>query len=682
MAPRNSSIPPVRLSVVIPTFNYARFLPAAIRSVLDQTVPPLEILVADDGSTDDTAEVVKPFGERIRYFRLPHAGVYAVRTRMLREIQGEWFLNLDADNRLAPDFIAQMEERIRANAFDERFAFAYPDMELFGDSTGRVERPEFDVQRLKRGNYIDMNSVIRTDVARKFGFDPAFNSGQGDYDFFLTLAENGYRGERVARALLHYRTHEGSISQIVGQRRNQMHIMRRMVRKHSRFFTPDEARQAIAAAANRLLVGLITTRSPFAGPGRRWMDGLRFAGAGWRHAEFRRQLAYGICPQRYFMDVSKPADVFYLFRDTAERRAMIRRVLEGETAGLAGEQLFGFDRLAGRHRAVDCNLRLPRVNSVAQTVQDWMDRRHLSRTGIGLGDGCSLHAHLGLMNRARAIVATTDNTGFPAARLKAGGRLVPPLLYVSVGLPERMKKVQETNPEAAERCRRQLACVDRFAAYGWEEAIWLRHWLGADEQKVRFIPFGVDTVQWKPVEGAREEFDVVSIGNDSMRDFGLLVECARRHPEISFCVVTSRDCAHALGPLPENVQLQVQLPVEELKDRIAGARMVVLPVRENTYSGATTTLLQCLSMGKTVAVSRVGAIREGYGFEDGIHLQWMEPDSLESMERAILQGTGNPDLRAALGRAARRHVVERLDWDSYVIRLSDVWADWVGGRSS
>ena len=682
MAAPHSSILPVRLSVVIPTFNYARFLPEAIRSVLDQTVPPLEILVADDGSTDDTPEVVRPFGERIRYFRLPHAGVYAVRTRMLREIRGEWFLNLDADNRLAPDFMERMGEWIQANASDDRLAFAYPDMELFGDSAGRVERPEFDVPRLKKGNYIDMNSVIRTDVARKFGFDPAFNSGQGDYDFFLTLAENGYRGERVSRAILHYRTHEGSISQTVGQRRNQMDIMRRMVRKHRRFFTPDEARQALAAAGNRLLVGLITTRSPFAGPGCRWMDGLRFAGAGWRHAEFRRQLAYGICPRRYFLKASKPADVFYLFRDTSERRAMVRRVLDGGTAGLAGEQLFGFDRLAGDHWAVDCNLRLPRVTSVAQTVQDWKDRRHLLRTGIGLGDYCSLQAHLGLMNRAQVIVATTDNTGFPAARLKAGGRLLPPLLYVSVGLPERMKKVQEMNPAAAERCRRQLACVDRFAAYGWEEAIWLRQWLGADEQKVRFIPFGVDTEQWKPAGVAREEFDVVSIGNDSMRDFGLWLECARRHPAISFCMITSRECAHALRNLPENVRVQIQLPIEELRDRIAGARMVMLPVKENTYSGATTTLLQCLSMGKAVAVSRVGAIREGYGFEDGIHLQWMEPGSLESMEKALLQGIGNPDLRVALGKAARQHVVERLDWKFYVARLSDVWADWVGGHPS
>ena len=56
--------------------------------------------------------------------------------------------------------------------------------------------------------------------------------------------------------------------------------------------------------------------------------------------------------------------------------------------------------------------------------------------------------------------------------------------------------------------------------------------------------------------------------------------------------------------------------------------------------------------------------------------------SLESMEKALLQGIGNPDLRAALGKAARQHVVERLDWKFYVARLSDAWADWVGGHPS
>ena len=262
--------PPI--SVVIPTYNSARFLPQAIESALGQTAPPLEILVADDGSTDDTAAVVARYGMAVKYRRFGHMGVYAVRQAMLAEIRGDWFLNLDADNWLAPDFLEKMGAILAANGKDETFAFAYPDMELFGDSTGRLERPEFDVRRLKTGNYIDMNSVIRTEVARQFGFDPAFNSGQGDYDFFLTLAENGFRGVRVPGATLHYRVHGGSISQGVRRKRNQRAIMRRIVRKHRGFFGPAEARAALAAADNRVLVALIGSRSPFAGFGRRLAD--------------------------------------------------------------------------------------------------------------------------------------------------------------------------------------------------------------------------------------------------------------------------------------------------------------------------------------------------------------------------------------------------------------------------
>ena len=673
---------PSRISVVIPTFNYAHYLPMAIRSVLAQTTRPLEILVADDGSTDGTANVVQPFEKHIRYFRMKHMGVYALRKRMLQEIRGEWFLNLDADNWLETHFLEQMNSVIRAKAHDPHFAFAYPDMELCGDSFGRVERPTFDVQRLKTGNYIDMNSVIRTDVARKFGFDPAFNSGQGDYDFFLTLVENGFRGERVSSAILHYRTHAASISRAVGQKRNQQAIMRKIVKKHQHFFSPSEARMALAEAKNRLLVALITTRSPFAGWGRRWADAFLFARAGFRHAEFRKQVAYLVQPRRYFQNTTTASDVFYLFRDTPERRAMIRCGMEGGTIGLAGEQLFGFERLKQTEWTVDCNIRLPRVDSVFQTAQAWVERWHLSRTGIGLGDLCSVRAHLGQMNRAKVVVATTDNTGFPAARLKARGQLISPLVYVSVGLPERMQIVQQRSPAMAESYRKQLSCVDRFVAYGWAEATWLRQWLGADAEKVRFVPFGVDTEKWKPTAEAREEVDVVSIGNDGMRDFGLFVECARRHSEISFCMVTSRECAQALGSLPDNVQLRIQMPIEELRDTIATARMVVLPVKENTYSGATTTLLQCMSMGKAVAVSRVGAIREGYGFEEGMNLRWMEPGSCSSMEKVILEVIGNMNQRSMLGQAARRHVVEQLNWNRYVDRLSDCWRDWVGRPSA
>ena len=671
--------PPI--SVVIPTYNYARFLPQAIESALGQTASPLEILVADDGSTDETAAVAARYGTAVKYRRFGHVGVYALRARMLAEIRGDWFLNLDADNWIAPDFLEKMGEILAANGKDETFAFAYPDMELFGESEGRVERPEFDAQRLKTGNYIDMNSVIRTEVARRFGFDPAFNSGQGDYDFFLTLAENGFRGARVPEARLHYRVHGGSITRNVGRKRNQRAIMRRIVRKHRGFFGPAEARAALAAADNRVLVSLIGSRSPFAGFGRRLAAWRRFARAGWQHAEFRRQTGYCFRPRRYFERREQPADVFYLFRDTPQRRDMVRRALEGARGALAGEQLFGFDVLKNMGISADCNLRLPRVGGVCQTVLGWLDRWYTPRTGIGLGDLRSLRAHLWQMNRAKVVVATSDNTGLAALRLKARGSLKVPLVYVSIGLPERMMAVESISPVRAARYRRRLKCVDRFVAYGWAEVEWLRETLG-DAAKVRFIPFGVDTETWRPGEDAQEEIDVLGIGYDSMRDFGLLADYARRHPKVSVCLVASLERTASLGALPSNLRLLRPMPVGELREWMASAKVLALPVKENTYSGATTTLLQGMAMGKACAVSRVGAIREGYGLEDGVNVRWLEPGSQAGFDAAIDALLAQPEPRRRLGEAARRHAAERLSWRRYADAMVECLSEWIETREA
>lgn len=410
---------------------------------------------------------------------------------------------------------------------------------------------------------------------------------------------------------------------------------------------------------------LAAERSPFAGFGRRLADGWSFARAGWRHPEFWRQVSYGVAPRRYFEKTEPPADVFYLFRDVPARREMLRRLQAGETSGLAGGQLFGFAELRKKGLAVDCNLRLPRISSVRETVAGWIEKAYAPRTGIGLGDVCSVRAHLWQMNRARVVVATTDNTGLPAARLKARGRLRVPLVYVSVGLPERIESAAAKSPARAARYRKRLASVDRFLAYGYAEAEWLRQWLGNPE-KVRFLPFGVDTEKWRPEDGVQETTDVLSVGSDPKRDFGLLVEYARQRPGVGVCLVVGRDGAAGLGPLPPNVEVRVQVPVEEVKNAIARARVVVLPVKENTYSGATTTLLQCLAMGKAVAVSRVGAIRAGYGFEDGVNLRWMEPGSAESLACAVDSLMADAAVRRRIGAAARRHVEENLNWERYV----------------
>ena len=86
------------ISVVIPTYNYALYLPEAIDSVLAQTYAPLEIIVVDDGSTDDTPRVLAAYGDKVRVIRQDNQGVAAARNAGLAAARGEYVALLDSDD--------------------------------------------------------------------------------------------------------------------------------------------------------------------------------------------------------------------------------------------------------------------------------------------------------------------------------------------------------------------------------------------------------------------------------------------------------------------------------------------------------------------------------------------------------------------------------------------------------
>jgi glycosyltransferase involved in cell wall biosynthesis len=293
--------------------------------------------------------------------------------------------------------------------------------------------------------------------------------------------------------------------------------------------------------------------------------------------------------------------------------------------------------------------------------------RLLRLTGAYGGDFASAFASLRSANEADVVFATTDTVGIPLILLKRAGLLRSPLVYAAIGLPERLAQLRSRPMRRLYRgaFRRAGAIV----AYAESEAEWLRMWLAPGAPAVLFLPFGVDVEAFSPDSGRSEDVDVVSVGADPRRDFDLLSAVAARQPELRFRIVATKDHARSLGTLPANITLETDLSLEQVRDRLAAARVVALPVRRNSYSGATTVLLQAMAMAKPVVVSRTDAISEGYGLQDGVNCRLVEPGDADAFERALLDTLADS---RSLGSRARDTVERDFSWKRYTDTLWEI----------
>lgn len=119
------------VSVIIPTFNYGKFIGEALKSVFEQTLQDFEIIVVDDGSTDNTKEIVQSYGSKVRYFHQAQQGPAAARNKGIRESRGEFVAFLDADDVWLP---TKLEKQVNLFRRNSKLGMVLTDNFLFDES--------------------------------------------------------------------------------------------------------------------------------------------------------------------------------------------------------------------------------------------------------------------------------------------------------------------------------------------------------------------------------------------------------------------------------------------------------------------------------------------------------------------------------------------------------------------
>ena len=604
------------VTVIVPTYNRAHLIPRAIRSVLAQTYGDFELLVIDDGSSDDTQAVVAGWSDpRVRYLREPqNAGVGAARNRGLREARGEFIAFLDSDDEWLPDKLSRQVALFRA--VPDAVGLIYTGVEsVYADQNQQVAssgaRGDLYREMLQR-NVIHgggSNVMIRREVVATAGFFHEGIPAIEDYEYWLRITRF-FKVEFIGDPLVRY--YDAS----AGERRS----LAREANLEARwwFFRTHLAEMRRAGVAHLFL--------------------LKTA--------------------RWALNAPRPDR-------RAARRLAARAVIEAPTSRTALEMLArtvlpstGLRLLARRRpaarplRVLLCSRVQPRDRGGVQAVMARLVT-HLRGRGhhvvkawvVGhpyqaAGEATFVAPHL---NWRRGVPTPRSTAGACLAlvrlcaslawyrpqivnfhyvtRESAYFLLLKRLFRYKIVLSVHGSDVLRPKPDDAAVLGRVLRHADAVTAVSRLTADAVRQRPGVDRARVRLIPNGVDVAFWSARTSQPDRRPtsptVLAVGRlHPVKGHDVLLRAfprvLSRIPNARLLVIGGggfrTELEHLAEQLvPEVVEFAGELEPEAVRARMAEARAFVLPSRSE---GLPLTLLEAMAAGLPVVASRVGGVPE------------------------------------------------------------------------
>tara|TARA_B100001094_G_scaffold58842_1_gene54330 strand:- start:22338 stop:23774 length:1437 start_codon:yes stop_codon:yes gene_type:complete len=212
------------VSIIIPVYNYGRTLDRALMSVFNQTHKNIEIVVVDDGSTDEFTKI------KLKNLDIPNTkvifqengGPSKARNVGVKSSTGEYILPLDSDDLMHPSYVEECLKIIKQN---KNYSPVYCDTIHEGQMKGVEKRPEWSKERLVNGPFIVNCSMFSREAFDSInGYDEELK-GWEDYDMWLRMMQKGYVGKRIPKPLFVYFHHEseGTVSTIANKDTQSLH---------------------------------------------------------------------------------------------------------------------------------------------------------------------------------------------------------------------------------------------------------------------------------------------------------------------------------------------------------------------------------------------------------------------------------------------------------------------------
>lgn len=200
-----------KVSIIIPCYNQAEYVGDAILSAINQTYQNIEIVCVNDGSTDNSSEIIKSFADKYKnilfFTNNENKGVIYARNLAIDACRGEYILPLDADDTIEPTYV---EKAVKILDDNPNIGIVYCKAKLFGNKNMPWDLGDFD-----KSNFLYNNSIFCTALFRKTDFLKAgkykdyMELGCEDYDLWLSFLELGLDIYRIDEFLFNYRQYSG-----------------------------------------------------------------------------------------------------------------------------------------------------------------------------------------------------------------------------------------------------------------------------------------------------------------------------------------------------------------------------------------------------------------------------------------------------------------------------------------